>query len=78
MKSLKFAFKYVQKYVGPLGLTMASMLLLVGVQLFAPWLVKTMIATATDPNAGPEAVDFIARLALAALAVYQLAHRIGL
>ncbi len=70
MKSLKFAFKYVQKYVGPLGLTVVSMFLLVGVQLFAPWLVRTMVATATDPNAGPEAVGFIARLALAALAIY--------
>jgi ABC-type multidrug transport system fused ATPase/permease subunit len=46
------------------------MLLLVGVQLYAPWLVKNMIATVTDPAAGPEAVDYISRLALAALVIY--------
>jgi ATP-binding cassette subfamily B protein/subfamily B ATP-binding cassette protein MsbA len=38
--------------------------------LYAPWLVKNMIATVTDPAAGPEAVDYISRLALAALVIY--------
>ncbi len=46
------------------------MLLLVGVQLFAPWLIKNMIATATDPSAGPEAVEYITQLALLALLIY--------
>ncbi|MGD2040694.1 MAG: ABC transporter ATP-binding protein, partial [Anaerolineae bacterium] len=36
----------------------------------APWLVKTMISTVTDPEAGPEAVEVISQLALAALLVY--------
>lgn len=49
---------------------MGSLILLVGIQLLAPWLVKTMIATVTNPAAGPEAVDVVARLALVALAVY--------
>jgi ATP-binding cassette subfamily B protein len=70
LKSLKFVFKYTHKYVGPLALTVVSMLLLVGVQLLAPWIVKTMVATVTDPTAGPEAAVFVARLALLALAVY--------
>ncbi|MCP4536717.1 MAG: hypothetical protein GY832_06180 [Chloroflexi bacterium] len=46
------------------------MLLLVGVQLFTPWIVKTMVATATDPTGGPEAVGLIARLAWLALIIY--------
>jgi ATP-binding cassette subfamily B protein/subfamily B ATP-binding cassette protein MsbA len=46
------------------------MILLVGIQLLAPWLVRTMIATVTDPEAGLEAFRTIALLALAALAVY--------
>jgi ATP-binding cassette subfamily B protein/subfamily B ATP-binding cassette protein MsbA len=46
------------------------MLLLVGVQLLAPWIVKTMFATVTDPAAGPETMEYITRLALLALAVY--------
>lgn len=70
MKSLKFVFKYTPRYFGPLALTVVSMLLLVGVQLLTPWIVKTMVATVTDPTAGPEAMDSIARLALLALAAY--------
>lgn len=42
MKSLKFTFKYARRYMGPLTITVISMLLLVGVQLVAPWLVKTI------------------------------------
>jgi hypothetical protein len=41
-----------------------------GARLPAPWLVKTMIATDTDPAAGMEAVAAVALLALVALAVY--------
>jgi ATP-binding cassette subfamily B protein/subfamily B ATP-binding cassette protein MsbA len=70
MKSLGFVFKYAKKYKGPLALTVTSMMLLVGIQLLAPWLVKTMISTVTDPEAGPEALEVISHLALAALLVY--------
>jgi len=70
LKSLQFVFKYVRRYAGPLSLAVASMLLLVGVQLLAPWIIKTMIATVTDPAVGPEASDIITRLALLALSAY--------
>ncbi|MGD8398368.1 MAG: ABC transporter ATP-binding protein, partial [Anaerolineae bacterium] len=70
MKSLGFVFKYVSRYKGPLALTMGSMVFLVGIQLLAPWLVRTMIETVTAPEAGPEAVAVVARLALLALGVY--------
>ena len=73
MKSLRFVLKYARKYAGQLTLAVVSMILLVGLQLVAPWIVKTMVATVTDPSAGPEAADFITRLALLALAVY-VAH----
>ena len=46
------------------------MILLVGLQLLAPWIVRNMIATVTDPEAGVEAVEQVSRLALLALAVY--------
>ena len=72
MKSLSFVLEYVKRYTGPLALTMVSMLLLVGVQLFSPWIVKTMVAAVTDPAAGPEAMGIITRLALLALAIYAL------
>jgi ATP-binding cassette subfamily B protein len=70
MTSLGFVFKHVKKHKGPLALAVGSLILLVGIQLLAPWLVKTMIATVTDPAAGPEAVQTVAKLALVALAVF--------
>ena len=70
MKPLRFVFQYARKYAGALALAVASMLLLVGVQLVAPWIVKTMIATVTDPAARPEAMRRIAELALLALGIY--------
>jgi ATP-binding cassette subfamily B protein len=68
--SIRFVFKYARKYVGPLALTVMSMLLLVGVQLIAPWIAKTMIATVTDSSVGPDAVNLITQLALLALVIY--------
>jgi ATP-binding cassette, subfamily B, bacterial len=70
LKSLGFVIKCARRYAGPLGITVASMLLLVGVQLLAPWLIRSMVATVTDPAAGPEAFDMVSRLALVALLVY--------
>ena len=70
MDSLKFVFKYARRYIRPLALTVVSMLLLVGVQLTVPWIVRTMVATVTDSNVGPEAIRFITQIALLALAIY--------
>ncbi len=70
MQSLKFVFSYTRKYIGVLTLTVVSMLSLVGVQLFAPWIIRTMVATVTGPSAGPESVALLARLALLALVIY--------
>jgi len=70
VNSLKFVFKYVRNYAGRLALTTVSMVLLVGVQLLAPWIIRSMIAAITNPLAGAEAMAFIAQLALIALGVY--------
>ncbi|HUW14132.1 MAG TPA: ABC transporter ATP-binding protein [Anaerolineae bacterium] len=70
MQIPEFVRKHIRKHAGPLIITMLSMVFLVAVQLMAPWLIKTMIATVTAPGAGAEAIDTIARLALLALAVY--------
>jgi ATP-binding cassette subfamily B protein len=70
MRIPSFVLKHVRKHIVPLAVTMLSMTLLVGVQLLAPWLVRTMISTVTDPASGTQAVAFIGRLALYALAVY--------
>ena len=70
MRSLRSVLRHVRRYKLPLGLTMLSMLLLVGIQLVVPWLVRTMIAAVTDAGADLETLRLIARLALLALAVY--------
>ena len=70
MKSLKFAFQYTGKYTGVLVITVLSMLLLVGVQLYAPWIVKTMVALVTDPGVSLADLGQITRLALLTLVVY--------
>ena len=46
------------------------MLLLVGVQLYAPWLVKTMVGIVTDPTHTQIDLDRITQLALLALVIY--------
>jgi ATP-binding cassette, subfamily B, bacterial len=70
LKSLRFVMQYMRKYRGMLLLTVISMLMLVGVQLLAPWLVKTMVSTVTDVQAIQTGLNQVTRLALFALAAY--------
>jgi ATP-binding cassette subfamily B protein len=70
LKSLRSVFRHVGRYRLPLALTMVSMMALVGIELVVPWLVRTMVAAVTAPDASPEALTLVARLALLALAVY--------
>ena len=70
MKTLGFVFKYTKKYTDALIITVVSMLLLVGAQLVAPWLVREMVSVVTNPASGPDAMQTITRLALIALGVY--------
>ena len=70
LKSLRIVLAYLKTYKLTLGLTILSMLALVGIQLVAPQLIRTMVSAVTDPDAGRETIDLVARLALIALAVY--------
>ena len=70
MKPIQLIFHYARKYRLPLFLTTLSMLLLVGVQLMIPWIVRTLIASVTEEPARPDVLDFITRLGLLALAIY--------
>jgi len=72
VESLRAILHHVRNYKVPLALTMVSMLTLVGIQLVAPWLIRTMVAAVTDPAAGVQTLSLVARLALLALAVYVL------
>jgi ATP-binding cassette, subfamily B, bacterial len=70
LRSLRFVMRYMRKYRGMLFLTVISMLLLVGVQLLAPWLVKTMISTVTDAQAIQTGLSRVTQLAIFALLAY--------
>jgi ATP-binding cassette subfamily B protein/subfamily B ATP-binding cassette protein MsbA len=70
MKTLLFLLRYAEKYKKPLGITIVSMILLVGLQLVAPWIIRTMIATVTDPESSGASTAMVGQLALLALAIY--------
>ena len=70
LKSLRAVLRHVKRYRLPLALTMLSMLVLVAIQLVGPWLIKMMITAVTAPDAGPDALALIARLALVTLGLY--------
>jgi len=70
VKPLVFVLQYAKRHIRPLVATVVSMLLLVGVQLLGPWIIKTMVGTLTDSGIGPEAMETISRLAILALVVY--------
>ncbi len=70
MKPLRFLFLYARNYTGSLIITVISMLLLVGVQLLIPWIIKTMVGAVTNADGAPISQALITRLALLALAVY--------
>jgi ATP-binding cassette subfamily B protein len=70
MKALRFLLQYAKNYTTPLTITIVSMILLVGAQLVAPWIVRTMIAAVTAPDAGQASMALVARMALLALVVY--------
>ena len=61
---------YARKYRLPLIVTAISMLALVGLQLLIPWVIKTLIATVTDPQATLASMDTITQLALLVLGIY--------
>jgi len=64
LKSFRFVFRYLRKYAAVLSVTILSMLLLVGVQLLAPWLIKQMIAIVTNPALEQAYMQQINNLAL--------------
>lgn len=70
MQSLRFVFGYARRYSRALALTITGMVLLVGVQLLGPWIVKSMIATISTRELDPSAPARLTQLALLGLAVY--------
>ena len=72
MQPLQIVFQYARKYRLQLTITVFSMLLLVGVQLLIPWIIRELVAAVTDPSAQVKSLQLITQLALIVLGVYIL------
>lgn len=72
MQSLQFLFGYARRYKVALVVTVISMLFLVAAQLVIPWIIKTMVASVTDPSGEGMSTGTVTDLAILALVVYLL------
>ncbi len=72
MKPIQLVIKYTKEYKSQLALTILSMLLLVGVQLTVPWIIRTLIQIVTSPTDTRSSLDTITTLTLAALGMFIL------
>lgn len=70
MKAFRFLKGYIKNYLGVLTIAVISMIFLVGAELTAPWIVRTMIVTIKDGVNAESSRNLITQLALLALAVY--------
>ena len=70
MKPFALVFRFARNYTKELTLTIISMVLLIGVQLFIPWSVKQLIDTISRQPASPSAMTYLTGLAGAVLGVY--------
>jgi ATP-binding cassette subfamily B protein/subfamily B ATP-binding cassette protein MsbA len=70
MKPLQLVSRFAQHYWKELLITVVSMLALVGIQLFIPWAVRSLINTVTAGMDSPQTLHAITMLTLAVIAVY--------
>lgn len=70
MKPFQLIFAYARRYTTSLILTAVSMLVLVGIQLLVPWIVKLLVAEVTGPTAAGAPTDYITWLTFIVLVVF--------
>jgi len=70
MKPFQVVFGYARKYTLVLVITIISMLLLVGVQLIIPWIIKTLIDAITNPGTNSQDISLITNLTVIVLIMY--------
>ena len=70
MKPFQLIFNYARKYTLSLVVTAVSMLVLVGIQLLIPWIVKLLVANVTGPTASVENMGYVTKLAIIVLIAY--------
>jgi ATP-binding cassette subfamily B protein len=68
-KPFRIIFTYARNYWLTLMVAAVSMLLLVGVQLIVPWVIRLLVAAVTDPASVQRPEEFIRSLALVILLV---------
>jgi ATP-binding cassette subfamily B protein len=72
LKPIQLVLSYVRRYKLVLVITIISTLLLVGVQLVVPWVIRELITIVTDPTITSESFRLVSTLALVVLGVYIL------
>ena len=70
MKPFQLIFHYARRYRFQLIITALSMLMLVGLQLLIPYIVKTLIGAVTGGAPTPDTLSLITRLTIIVLVVY--------
>lgn len=70
MKPFKLVFSYARKYWRYIGVTVLSMLLLVGVQLIVPGIIRKLVAMVTEGLASEKTLDQLTLLSLLVFLVY--------
>ena len=70
MKVFKLLFQYAKNYSPYMVITIASMILLVGVELTVPWVIRTLISSVKGQITDGAALEKISGLALLVLAIY--------
>ena len=70
MKPFQLIFNYARKYTWSLIITAISMLVLVGIQLLVPWIIKLLVARVTEPGVTVTSMTYVTLLALIVLAAY--------
>jgi ATP-binding cassette subfamily B protein len=70
LNALRFVISYTRRYRRALIITIGAMLLLVGVQLAGPWIIRELIAALSGSEFTEDTLAVITRLALLGLGVY--------
>jgi ATP-binding cassette, subfamily B, bacterial len=70
MKSLGIVLRFARQYKAALVVTVISMIMLVGVSLLIPWIIRSMIAVVTSGEGSDVVMSRIGQLALVALGLY--------
>jgi ATP-binding cassette subfamily B protein len=64
MKAFKLVFDFAHNYTTELLITVISMVLLVGVQLFIPWIIKSLVAAVTEQPLDSSTMAYVTSLTI--------------